>query len=636
MAYTVKDLSELVLLLLDATASWESIATQLELSQKVIDTIAQKFDDPEDCLRESLELWLSKVDPVPTREQLARALQSPPVGREDIAQQVVLEFPKQHSKSSWVCLCSILLAQVLVLVMIMGCAVYSLPVPCKSLSLPVLKQELIGRNDEMKVIMGYFRNSEVDVVTLYGQAGFGKSEIALHVGHRMLQLGYNVHYIRVENCIDVESLEKELMEISGKSYTKCKGLVKWAQSLTIKTLLILDNVDGQYWVNDTSRRQLKELFLNPLLCNTFNLKVLITSQQNIMVTHSYRSYRLYSLSTKYCVDLMVRNVEFDTADLRVICDLVGNVPFASKILAKTLSSGTSAKHIIEMLTEKSKLKVIADKANMIDKDVLFRAIELDFHFVSPECAMSTFLLVKFIVPFTQYEASRHITADMMRDLNYTDFDIYACLFELSAKSFLEVRKNSYRKTYHFHELIVDYLKNSDFELAELFQAYWKNRLRSGIVLRQDQDDNDFVALTQILNHDESFSFEASIALMLNFYYRQHNLSSAARVLVSHCEIKGYNSSRLKAVDIRQGYTNLLEFVIYQKKVTTEWNYMEDLISLCIKDIDDLHGLAPLKYTHQLKREYSHIIPGSTWEYRHFLEFSYPDDIYTYSPVLMTL
>ena len=38
----------------------------------------------------------------------------------------------------------------------------------------------------MKIIMDYFNLAEVDVVNLFGQAGFGKSEIAKHVGHRMM------------------------------------------------------------------------------------------------------------------------------------------------------------------------------------------------------------------------------------------------------------------------------------------------------------------------------------------------------------------------------------------------------------------------------------------------------------------
>ena len=131
--------------------------------------------------------------------------------------------------------------------------------------------------------------------------------------------------------VDVESLEKELMENSGMSYTN-KRLEEWARGLTkfYKTLLILDNVDGQHWVNGTSLQQLKALFLNPLLDSTNNLQVLITSQQDMKTTHVYRSYRLYSLSKKDCVHLMVdhsRNAESesvtaDTGDLGFICDLV--------------------------------------------------------------------------------------------------------------------------------------------------------------------------------------------------------------------------------------------------------------------------------------------------------------------------
>ena len=402
---------------------------------------------------------LSEVDPV----QLGRRpLQSPPVGREDIArvQQVVPGLPffskslQKHCNS---------VTMVLALVIILGIVTWygglidlsqhkSLPKPVfrqeliekkdqdkdtsspgKSLSLPVLKQELIGREEEMEVIMGYFIESEVDVVTLYGQAGFGKSEIALHVGHRMLQLGLDVHYIRVENFLGVESLEKELMAISDTSYTsKSKRLVRWARGLTKVTLLILDNVDGQHWVSYTSLQQLKELFLNPLLHNTFHLQVLITSQQDIMTTHVYRSYRLYSLSTQDCVHLMVnqsRNAESeadtaDTGELRYICDLVGNVPFASRILAKTLYSGTSAKYIIQGLSKKSKLKIIANQAGKVDKDRLLSAIELAFQFVKKECQISIFILIKFSLTFTLDDASRHITADMMKKyFNHMDFDL---------------------------------------------------------------------------------------------------------------------------------------------------------------------------------------------------------------------
>ena len=528
-------------------------------------------------------------------------------GGEEVAKTLeeMLKSPRKSQQSSklWLtCLCSILLA----LVTIMGCAVYFYQdsSPGKSLSLPVLQQELIGREKEMKVIMGYFRNSDVKVVILHGQAGFGKSEIALHVGHRMLQLGLDVHYIRVENFVDVESLEKKLMEISDMSNTSMK-LEKWARGLTKNTLLILDNVDGQHWVSDTSLQQLKELFINPLLDNTLHLQVLITSQQDMMTTHVYRSYRLCSLSTEDCVHLMVnhsRNAESesdtaDTDDLTVICDLVGNVPYASKILAKTLSSGTSAKYIIQELSEKSKNKIIAEEADKVDKDRLLSAIELAFQFVKKECQISTFLLIKFPFPFTLDEASRYITADMMSEyFNYTDFDLYKCLLELTAKSFLEIRQSSkYRHNiyininikddkYHFHVLSVDYLKIINSERTEILMAYWKKHLSSGFVKWfYWEDDNDYVVLSQLIN-DDDFSFEASIALMIHFSFSKKSLFSASRVLMSHCEVQDYNSTLRYTGDIVQGYTYLLEDVICQEEFPTEWNCM-DAISLCLPIID---------------------------------------------------
>ena len=431
-------------------------------------------------------------------------------GGEEVAKTLEekLKSPRKSQQSSklWLaCLSSILLA----LVVIMGCAVYFYQdsSPGKSLSLPVLKQELIGREEEMEVIMGYFRNSEVEVVTLYGQAGFGKSEIALHVGHRMLQLGVDVYYIKVEYIDDAMKLEDTLMAITETSYTDMK-LMKWGKGLIKKTLLILDNVDGQHWVSDTSLQQLKELFLNPLLENTFNLQVLITSQQDMMTTHVYRSYRLYSLSTKDCVHLMVNHSrhaesESDTADtdhddLKVICNLVGNVPYASKILAKAISSGTSAKYIIQELSEKSKSKnlIVAEKADKVDKDRLLSAIELAFQFVKKECQISTFFLIKFwYSSFTLDQASRHITVIMSKYFNYTDFDLYKCLLELTAKSFLELRKDWHHGNdeYLFHELSVDYLQISNSERTEVHMAYWKRRLSSGYVsLIFRPDGNDYI------------------------------------------------------------------------------------------------------------------------------------------------
>ena len=111
VVYTEEDLAQLVRLLHDARARWEDIATQLGLSQGDVYAIARKYSSTSDCLRESLILWLRGVDPAPIREDLARALQSPLVGREDIAQQVLTDIAQQivpgpsQEHSKFLCSC---------------------------------------------------------------------------------------------------------------------------------------------------------------------------------------------------------------------------------------------------------------------------------------------------------------------------------------------------------------------------------------------------------------------------------------------------------------------------------------------------------------------------------------------------
>ena len=589
------DLPQLLCLLHDARASWDSIATQLGLSQGDVDAIAKKFDDPKDCLREFLKLWLRGVDPKPTRKQLARALQSPPVGRKDIAQQVVPGlpiFPKKIQKNSSLCLKSILLALFILLVLFITVQVvvlydYSPLPPSKSLSLPVLKHELIGREEEMKVIMGYFRNSEVEVVSLYGQAGFGKSEIALHVGHRMLELGLDVHYIRVENFENVESLEMELMKINSLSYINMR-LVNWAKNLTKDTLLILDNVDGHYWVNNTSLKQLKKFFLSPILDNTNHLQVLITSQQEIKIKYFALSYHLHSLSINDCVNLMLNQnpksemISYNNEsinDLICVCDLVGNVPFVIKVLGKAWYSGTSAKYIRQRLNEKlTKLKFIADKADEVDEDRILRAIEFAFEFIKPECQICSLLLVKFPQGFSLEDAQCIITPDLMKDLNYTQFHFNDCLYELLAKSFLEESQRSFGEytsggPYNFHMLIRDYLENfkSKQDFAELLITFWNNSVLCDgippIVKLAPTSREDLNAVIKILNHIDirSLILSSYIATRLHSQkiHSRDLLSRVAQITLATCVSQDFGSA--SPGPTIHAYVNILDFVKCKKE-----------------------------------------------------------------------
>ena len=297
----------------------------------------------------------------------------------------------------------------------------------------------------MKIIMDYFNLAEVDVVNLFGQAGFGKSEIAKHVGHRMIEMGIDVYFIFVEKFTDVEQLKQTLI-----SYTDVMMVEKWAEGLNRSTLLILDNVDGPVWIRPESRQQFQTDFLDVLVRHSSLLKILITSQQKIgpEYEHRFRSHRLHSLSTMSCTGLInasVIGVEIAQPQSEAICDLVGNVPLAIKVLAPILvpSVDASVRYVIERLSEtSSKLSFIASRANFTGKDRILNAIELAFKSVTRPCQLISILMATFPGPFLHKTISLVITHDMMELLNNMQFSnkqfhVEDCLYELQSASFLE-------------------------------------------------------------------------------------------------------------------------------------------------------------------------------------------------------
>ena len=355
------------------------------------------------------------------------------------------------------------------------------------------------------------------------------------------------------------------------------------------------------------------------------------------------------MSVEECIQLMTDRSNTDTesaliesntadiGDIRAICNLVGNVPFVIKVLANTLSSGTSAEYIIQRLKGPERLRFLAMKGDY--KEKVRSAIELGFHFVRPECQISSFLLLKFRQPFTYDTVSPYVTSDVMRSLDFTSFDLCECLSELCAKSFLEMKQYPMGDSeYNFHELIRVYLKNTNLKkhkLTEtLLQAFWKTHLSIGYSVNLEVDTEDLDALTQILYHGDASSFDASIALITMFPFGQLNrydLSLVVSVLVSNCEdVKGFKYRSSNALNIIQGYTNLLEYVICQEE-HTEWkvNHCMDKISVCVLPIiEKLHlttdSLNVAVHFFQfiknkcLKTSSSHSICSPVWKYNLFI------------------
>ena len=69
--------------------NWKNIGIELDIDMGTLNAIEKRRNgDPDECLPEMLDTWLKQIDPPPSWESLAEALESVPIGEGHLAQQI--------------------------------------------------------------------------------------------------------------------------------------------------------------------------------------------------------------------------------------------------------------------------------------------------------------------------------------------------------------------------------------------------------------------------------------------------------------------------------------------------------------------------------------------------------------------
>ena len=464
----------------------------------------------------------------------------------------------------------------------------------------------------MDIIMNHIADTvATDVVILYGQAGFGKSTIALHVGHKMLERGVDVHYIRVEDYADVASLEQVLMSISGATYDDMK-LMRWAKSLRKRTLLILDNVDGHNWIK---KKTFQSQFVDELLSHSKLLQLLITSQEELWSAYNIHSYQLTSLSLDNCV-LLVNHMTAEhqnPSQSKEFCSLVGNVPMAIKVL--TAIPNYSLGYVIERLNvtmPSKKLEFVASAGERVDKDRLISAIELGFEFVEPQHQICSLLLVTLPGPFTHYSVRIAVTSYLIENLGFQDFYMKDCLVSLTSKSFLQQLDSYYMavygdslhvglyRPYHFHELIKDFLNIpivlGRYNTTELRTTFWKNYLNWVSNKEVEYSISEYSQLAHILDHDHMYDFATALLITTILSFKellgQGTLELAVNALLSDCETAGLKHFVSRPSQVINAYVVIYERI---KDSYKQLRVTEKSLILCQQKVELLVAAAKSEY-----------------------------------------
>ena len=211
-------------------------------------------------------------------------------------------------------------------------------------NLPSAPWPFVGRNKELEEITALFYDGKKDIIVINGPPAFGKSALAIHVGHSMLQKNIDVAYIDAPESplfqwsdskafhshTDVSSFSVETDDNIVKS-----GLIEWAKSLNRTSLLILDNLDNALEQNrDSSLNFILKLYES---AQPQMLKVLITSQTHITFLGRFQQFNLGELEPASASELLntLTNVEINGSERLV--EMVGFCPLTITVVAALLN-----------------------------------------------------------------------------------------------------------------------------------------------------------------------------------------------------------------------------------------------------------------------------------------------------------
>ena len=207
-----------------------------------------------------------------------------------------------------------------------------------------------GRQKEIEEITGHVTSESTSIVSIWGSPGFGKTSVAIAVGHHLNSQGLPVYFLSLRGLQSKTDLTSKLFSFFGRPATNDQQkqrssiddeLFQLFNEISDPFVLILDNADD---LLESGMAKVKEDFthlLEEILRRTEKVTFVITTRESLEFLNvqfqGYQAVRICPLDKLSCQTLVKELLPNVTASASTrIQQICGQVPLAMKLLCSSI------------------------------------------------------------------------------------------------------------------------------------------------------------------------------------------------------------------------------------------------------------------------------------------------------------
>ena len=224
--------------------------------------------------------------------------------------------------------------------------------PLSRAYLPSVVPNSVGRQSEVEKIIGHVTSESTRLVSIWGSPGFGKTSVAIAVGHALQTQGLPVYWLSLRGLQSKAGLTSKILSVLGQPTIKNQPshqrlshddeICQLFNKISKQSVFILDNADD---LLESGWPKVKEEVMQILRQNP-RVTCIVTTRESLdfMDIHfqGHQGLRVRALdkaSTKSLIHELLPNAS--AADCIEVAHICGQVPLAIKLMCSLISEDNS-------------------------------------------------------------------------------------------------------------------------------------------------------------------------------------------------------------------------------------------------------------------------------------------------------